>query len=189
MGTLNCNGGRCQQTGVQQLCLLGFGHLGDQHIGQLYQQSVQGHQHSRCNQVETSVDHGDVPCLYRIMQERPLHKHANAVENHSKHDCADHVKQQVHHSRSARIAVCTNGTHNGSNTSADVLTQNDGDCCTVSNGAGCAKTLQNTNRGGRGLNNCSQNSTKENADNRIGEGDHQVSKPCFCLQESHGTAH
>ena len=54
---------------------------------------------------------------------------------------------------------------------------------------GAAQALQNAHRCRRGLDDGRQHRTEHNAQQRVGEGDHQIGKPRFTLQERHRAGH
>ena len=186
---LHGHGGGSQQTLIQQHRCLMDRLGGDEEVSQLHQEAVHRHQHGRCAHVEEGVDHGDVPCLGGLRQEGPVDEDAETVEDHGEEAHAHHVEEEVDKGGAPCVAVSADSAHHGGDTRTDVLTQDDGERCAEGHRAGGAQALQNTDRSGGGLDQRRQQCAEDNAENGVGEGDHQLGKPRLVLQEGHGIAH
>ena len=191
---LNGNGGRAQQTLVQQhdlllVLLLVGGLVLYQHFCQSDDPLAEGHQQDGDDHVKDGMDQCDGPGRHGNGQERQLKEGVGqAVYHHDKAGTED-IHRQVDAGNALCVGVGADAGDHRSDTGTDILTHNDGSGNAVGDHAGGRQCLQNGNRCGRTLDQSGEQSTYHNTNNGVVEADHHIGKLGQVGQSFHGIFH
>ena len=149
----------------------------------------QGDQNEGHTYIVEGMEDGDAQGGGSGIQECPVDKQTDAIENHSKEHRAEGLIQQMQGGSPAGIPVGAHSAQHSGNAGADVLTQDNGDSRTHRNGTGQRQALEDTHGGGGRLNDGSQHRAEQDTQDGVREGDHQFAEPSLVLQKCHGVAH
>ena len=188
-GALHSNGGRLEQTLIQQGEALFLGIVRDGEDGQLFQNVGERQQDRRGRNVEHRVDDSDAPRRDGIVDKGEVQDQIQAIVHCQKEGHTDDVEVQMHHGGAAGVFV---GTHRGDqrgDAGADVLAHDDGDGAAVGDDAGGAERLQDADAGAGALDDAGDECTDQNTQQRVGEADEEVGEPDFILQRGDRIGH
>ena len=179
---------RHQKSQVHPLLLV-FLAVGQDAHGDLHQISAEGQQQQGGHNIKEGVHVGNL--RRRVVGGHGLHKpgqrrgHADDGEQNG----AEHVEHQVDDGGALGVAAGADGGQNGGDTGADVLSEEDVYRAVQADYPTKGQRLQDTHRGGGGLDQSGEGRSRQNADNGVGEGAHQIDKGGPFPQGLHGRAH
>ena len=96
-----------------------------------------------------------------------MREHIDAVKHHHKKNRTDQIEIQMYKRCLFGIFGCPDGGEHRRHAGADVLPHNDGDRRGIGDRSGLAQCLQNTDRGGRTLDDRRQYRTGQKTQNRL----------------------
>ncbi len=161
MGLLQGQAGGNQQAGIQRqhrgVLLGGLSlrlpvPLGDEKIDAPLQKTHKGEKQHRHRHVKEGVEIGDAPLINHIPPEGQPNQVLHPVDAAEEHPGAQKVQGKVDKGGPLGAFGGPHAGQHGGDAGADVLAQDDGHRRRPGDGPGGGKGLQNTHRGGGGLN-------------------------------------
>ena len=169
--TLQGNKGGAQQALIQLGSCLGRRAVRHQPAGQLLQQAGHGQQQCRAQNVKYGMRHSNAKLRRAQIQQRDFKNSLHHAEHREPHGGANDIEGQMYQRRPFGVLGGAHGGNQRSDAGADVLSHDDGNGRAIGDLSGAGQCLQNTDRGGAGLNDGSQNGTRQHSQHRILEHD------------------
>ena len=189
MAALHGHGGRSHEPLVQLRHAVAAGVVGDNATGQLFQQTRHGQQQRRAEDIEDGVHDGNAHLVDAAAQHWDIHKAAHHLKHCQPHHGADDIEGEMHRRGAAGVAVGADGRQQRRDAGADVLPHDDGNGGAEGDLTGGGHRLQNTHRGGGGLDDRREHSAGHHTEDGVGEHQQQFAEALHVLQTRHGAAH
>ena len=164
---VDSDGGNGKKALVKEHCLLTLFVIADDKAGKLLKSSGEGCDNRQRRQLKQCVNNGDADVSCFHIHKREVGKEIDEVEQGQNYKCRNHVEGQVNHRRAAGVLARTDRGDQCADAGTDVLTHDNGDSGSVSNGSRGAQCLKHTDGRGGGLNDSREYRTHENSENGV----------------------